>query len=815
MSLPRDISTADALRHLSRPDVDPNAIDRRRFLQLIGMGAGAGLVGGGASSLLDAFAPGHDPSAWAAGPIGAHDGVLVVIGMFGGNDGLNMVAPVDDPNYVAYRRGVALDPATTLPLADGNALHPALTELKRWWDAGHLAVVQGVGYPDQDESHFNSMAYWMAGAPHTIPQNGWLGRWLDGHLAGSHDLYAAAEVGSSVPLHVIGAATKATGVSDRGPGWGADPDGEGRDQAQFAALRRMVSGARGPWFAAAGQAVVDSIDVNARLGPFVPDEDRGEELARKLTIAARLINANLGFRVLTAGWGDFDSHAGQPGMHNARMGELNTAIGQFFGTLDPAWLNRVTIMTFSEFGRTAWSNDGQGTDHGSAAPHFVIGGNVRGGLYGQRPSLANLDRWERQVHTVDFRAYYASILDGWMGGGSSEVLGGSFEDLRLFAAGPGDGTPSTPLPPFVATSAGAFVPLTPVRVADTRAAGGPLGPDAVLTVPIAGAHGVPPVGATAVVANVTAVDATQPHFFTVYPGGTGRPGTSSINGGPGRPVPNLVVVGLGAAGTIEVFNSHGTAHCLVDVFGYFTSGDGAGFTPLTPARLFDTRDGAGGVPAGKLGEAPIDIAVAGQAGVPDEATAVVVNLTAAETDGPGFLRLTPTGSPPASTSNVNFFAGDVVPNLAIVQLGEGGRVTLEGAGSGKHAIGDVFGYFAPDAGGRFRAVAPQRLLDTRESTPVGPGAAIDVQVTDRAGVPGNATAVVLNVAAMNVTGPSFVTVWPAGAAQPGTSNLNVMPGQTIANLVICQLGDNGNLSIANPIAQCDVLADVMGFVVPS
>ena len=211
MSLPRDISTADALRHLSRPDVDPNAIDRRRFLQLIGMGAGAGLVGGGASSLLDAFAPGHDPSAWAAGPIGAHDGVLVVIGMFGGNDGLNMVVPTDDPNYYDQHGNLAVDADVTLDLDGHNGLHPNLSALLPWWQRGQLAVVQGVGYPQPDESHFNSMAYWMTGRPHAVPSTGWLGRWLDGHLNGATDLYAAAEIGTGVPLHLVGAASRGTG----------------------------------------------------------------------------------------------------------------------------------------------------------------------------------------------------------------------------------------------------------------------------------------------------------------------------------------------------------------------------------------------------------------------------------------------------------------------------------------------------------------------------------------------------------------------------------------------------------------------------
>ncbi len=828
MTLDRDISTADALAHLTaRPDRGPHALDRRRFLQLIGMGAGAGLVGGPTGSLLDAMVGGHDPSAWAAGPIGPGDGVLVVIGMYGGNDGLNTVVPLDDAAYYQQHGSIAIAPDAALALDAGNGLHPNLTVLKQFWDRGQLAVVQGVGYPNDDQSHFNSMAYWMAGQPHSVPSSGWLGRWLDGYLGGSTDLFAAAEVGNGVPLHLIGNASRGTGVPDRTPGWGSNPDA--RDLRAFTALRSMRTGANGPWFGAVGQAVIDTIDVNAKLAELYPAEEAmpDAEMERKLQIAARLINANLGFRVLTVGWGDFDSHANQPEMHPTRMAELNAGLTQFFATLDPAWASRVTVMTFSEFGRTSWANDGQGTDHGSSAPQFVLGANVRGGMYGARPAIGHLKRWERMGFAVDLRSYYASVLDGWLGGGSTDVLGGTWENLGLFAAAPGTGSaglPDTPRPPYVGSVAGEFVALTPARVTDTRSAA-PLLAGAVLRVPIAGQGGVPATGVTAVVANVTAVDARQAHFFTVYPGGTGRPATSNINGGPGRAVPNLVVIGLGDDGSIEVFNSHGSTHCLVDVFGYFTTDSAAPtdrFVALPPQRLFDTRTGEG-VAAGALGHlAPIEIDVAGHAGGPADATAVVVNLTATQPDSPGYLRLTPAGQATAPTSNVNFAPGDTVPNLAIVRLGAGGRVALDGAGASKHAVGDVFGYFggatATAEGARLRAIAPQRLLDTRNGTGapaarVGPATPVTVTIAGRGGVPDDAVAVVLNVAATNVAAASFVTAWPAGQDMPGTSNLNLLPGQTLANLVICRLGAGGAVTFGNKRAECDVLADVLAYFV--
>ncbi len=825
-----DISTAEALARLSvpdsaliTPDSDRALLDRRRFLQLVGMGAGAGLVAGGGGTLLDSLIPGYDPSAWAAGPLGPNDGIVVVLGMFGGNDGLNMVVPYNDSDYYEMHGSLAIPGAQTLDLDGDVGLHPALTDLKTWWDRGEMAIVEGIGYPTPDLSHFNSMAYWMSGRPNQIPTSGWLGRWLDGYLGGGSDLYAAAEIGNSIPLHLIGEHHRGTGVPARRPSYGAATDE--RSLRNYQALRDLRSNDHGQWFGAVSQAFVDYLEVSKTLAPIIPEDDElpDNDIVARLEVAARLINANLGFRVLTAGWGDFDSHAGQPNQHGARMQDLNDAIARFFAVLDPAWSTRVTLMTFSEFGRTPWDNDGAGTDHGTSAPHFVIGRNVAGGRYGQRPSMHNLARWDRMEHHVDFRSYYGSVIDGWLGGGSSDVIGAGFETLPLFSRAPGVGTPAPGGGvPGRTLNGSSFVPVTPARIADTRdgtlVTAGALGAEGVLRVKVAGVGGLPETGVTAVVANVTAVDATSPMFFTVYPGGMTRPGTSNINGGPGRPVPNLVVMGVGSDGYIEVFNSHGATHCLVDVFGYFQAGDGDHFTSLAPQRLFDTRSGLG-VRPGKLGHMEsVELAVAGAVGVPDGATAVVMNLAVTEADDFGFLRLTPTGTPPAETSNVNFFPGDTVPNLVVCRLGTDGKVTLDGAGAGKHALGDVFGYFG-DTGDRLQPTAPTRVLDTRDGTGVdmgqiGPARTIDVSIAGAHGVPANATAVILNVAATNVAGPSFVSVWPRGGAAPDTSNLNVMGGQTLANLVICRLGDGGALTVANPVANCDVLADVLGYFVP-
>jgi hypothetical protein len=232
--------------------------------------------------------------------------------------------------------------------------------------------------------------------------------------------------------------------------------------------------------------------------------------------------------------------------------------------------------------------------------------------------------------------------------------------------------------------------------------------------------------------------------------------------------------------------------------------------------LFDTREGLG-VRSGKLRTGvSLDVPVAGRAGVPASGvTAVVLNLTVTEAESRGWLRLAPTGSSAGTTSNVNFDNGDTVPNLVICPVGSGGRITLTGKGDGMHALADVFGFFGP-SGALLRATPPNRVLDTRialgaERTPVGPSHGVRLAVAGRGGVPEGATAVVMNMTATNVSARSFLTVWPAGETRPGTSNLNIVPGQTRANLVICRLGAGGAIEIANPRAETDVIADVLGY----
>lgn len=426
------MSAAEARRMLSQPDEAPDGWTRRRFLSAIGWGIGGGLLAGGLGDLIVAgLAPGDGSTAWATPPLAPSERIVIHIVMYGGNDGLNTVVPYTDGNYYDQRGSLAVAPANVLPLDDRFGLNPELTYLAEQWAAGRLAVVHGIGYPNPDLSHFTSMAIWMSARVGLPPTSGWIGRWLDLQSTGADEVRAVT-IGTSVPLHLVGESRRASAV----PPWGMDFGGgsEAADLRMYQGLRQMSSSlaGRGPWHDSIATTIRRQLDLADMVSPVFSEELPDSEIVRKLVVAARLVNADLGLRVVDVGWGDFDSHANQPWMHSERLRELNTGLSQFFAALDPVWHDRVTVMTVSEFGRTPYANDSAGTDHGTASCQFLIGAGVRGGMYGQAPSLAGLARWERPAHHVDLRSFYATVLGGCLGGGASEVLGGSFDVLGCF-----------------------------------------------------------------------------------------------------------------------------------------------------------------------------------------------------------------------------------------------------------------------------------------------------------------------------------------------------------------------------------------------
>ncbi len=370
----------------------------------------------------------------------------------------------------------------------------------------------------------------------------------------------------------------------------------------------------------------------------------------------------------------------------------------------------------------------------------------------------------------------------------------------------------------VSYGAGGLEPLVPARVLDTREGNGApkarVGAGGVVELQVAGRGGVPAVGAGAVVLNVTAVAATASSFVTVWPKGAARPLASNLNVGPGDTVPNLVVVKLGAGGKVSLFNVFGEMDLIADVAGWFPEGEG--LEPLVPARVLDTREG-NGAPKARVGAGGVvELQVAGRGGVPAVgAGAVVLNVTAVAATASSFVTVWPKGAARPLASNLNVGPGDTVPNLVVVKLGAGGKVSLFNAFGEMDLIADVAGWFPEGEG--LEPLVPARVLDTREGNGapkarVGAGGVVELQVAGRGGVPAvGAGAVVLNVTAVAATASSFVTVWPKGAARPLASNLNVGPGDTVPNLVVVKLGAGGKVSLFNAFGEMDLIADVAGW----
>ncbi len=356
-----------------------------------------------------------------------------------------------------------------------------------------------------------------------------------------------------------------------------------------------------------------------------------------------------------------------------------------------------------------------------------------------------------------------------------------------------------------------FVPVAPVRVLDTRVGvGAPIGkvPAGGVVEVAVGAAGVP-ADASAVVVNVTATEPDAPGFLTVYPCGAPPPLASNVNYVAGQNVPNLVIARLGADGKVCIY-SLASAHVVADVSGWFPAGHA--YQSLSPVRLVDTRTGLG-APEGKVpAGGTLTVAVSGN-GIGADAAAVVLNVTATEPEGAGYLTVYPCGGDPPLASNLNYDRGQNVPNLVTAAVGPDGTVCIFSL-TATHVVVDANGWF-PDASA-YRAVSPVRLLDTRDGTGASaPGkvpadGTVALHVAGVGGVPEDAVAVVLNVTVTEPDAAGFVTAWPCGQPRPLASNLNYAPGQNVPNLVTARIGVNGDVCLYT-LASTHLIADLNGW----
>jgi uncharacterized protein (DUF1501 family) len=377
-------------------------------------------------------------TARAAQPLDKKETILVVIQLTGGNDGLNTVIPFKDPEYVKLRPTLKLPVDQLKKVTDDVGLHPALSGLAGLLEDQALSIVQGVGYPNPSQSHFRSMDIWQAASTEVTLTEGWVGKALRGMPgAGSFHL---ADKNETAPLALEGAPARVPSLASLEDFQLKTTAASGADkQAQRAVIEGVVKPDAGKpgLLDFVQRTAANTYSSSARLreiaGNYQPKSPYPDTpLANRLKLAAQLIDAGVGARVFYVALENFDTHANQVPNHLTLLTELSAAMTAFYKDLAArGQKDRVLLMTFSEFGRRAAENGSKGTDHGAAAPLFLVGGRVKPGLVGDHPSLTDLDQGNLKHHT-DFRQVYAAVLEDWLGVSSKEVLGREFTKASIF-----------------------------------------------------------------------------------------------------------------------------------------------------------------------------------------------------------------------------------------------------------------------------------------------------------------------------------------------------------------------------------------------
>nr|WP_237551208.1 DUF1501 domain-containing protein [Streptomyces sp. SID5614] len=380
--------------------------------------------------------------ATGSGEPDADASVLVLVTLYGGNDGLNTLVPATDPRYQDLRGDLAYAEEEVLPLGEGLGLNPGLGGLKKLWDERRLAVVRGVSYPRPDHSHFRSMAIWQTASPSGPVPSGWLGRWLD--HAGDGDPLKGVSVGATLPPLMAGETTAGAAVRLGGRKL---PDAWLRRCTALSNVERDAH----PLLRRAGASLSDLVKVSSSFGgggeepqtqdPGEPrDEEDGNEgasaggqggLGAQLDVVARAIEAGVSTRAYSVSLGGFDTHANEKATQSRLLGGLDKDLTRFLERVRRTKAGRkVVVAVYSEFGRRPRANASQGTDHGTSGPVFVLGEPVKGGFYGDQPSLTDLTDDDLRT-TTDFRDVYATLLRGVLDTEPDRILDGHAGSLAF------------------------------------------------------------------------------------------------------------------------------------------------------------------------------------------------------------------------------------------------------------------------------------------------------------------------------------------------------------------------------------------------
>jgi uncharacterized protein (DUF1501 family) len=396
------------------------------------------------SALSVAFLGGNASRALAqvagAAPVlpafGQPDNVLVVVQMAGGNDGLNTVVPWSDDAYHRVRPAIGIPAGQVLKLDGRIGFNPALKGLNELYQRGKVALVQGVGYPNPNRSHFEATQIWETASPDRPQQYGWLGRYLDKRFSSGAkpaSLFEAVSLGDMLPAALVASHVEVPAIG----ALGAFGYNTGRDLASKQSAGVLYDGAKAgqsPYLAMIAETARDAYHggdvLRAQTAAFTNKATYASNgFAQQLALAAKLIGSSAGSKIVFVSIGSFDTHAAQRAQQDRLLGYLGDGLLSFYTDLAAHGLDRnVLTLTFSEFGRRVTQNASNGTDHGTAMPVFLVGGAVKGGIYGEHPSLTNLDQGDLAFAT-DFRSVYATVIERWLGRDPSDIISGAYPML--------------------------------------------------------------------------------------------------------------------------------------------------------------------------------------------------------------------------------------------------------------------------------------------------------------------------------------------------------------------------------------------------
>src|SRR5712692_218863 len=362
---------------------------------------------------------------------------LVVLELMGGNDGLNTVVPYADNAYSQVRSRIGIPAGSILQLDSKLGLNgmtvnggtkPAMGGLKALWDANRVALVEGIGYPNSSLSHFTSRDIWHTADPTLAQRNGWLGRFLDAYVGNNSNPLVCSAVSNALPRTLLASKVSVPSfvsiASYSYPTDGAYPGdksnqintfvAEGADQYEIENTVEQVSALSG--VAISSSTTLQSVGSGYVAGGQYPSGSLGAGLQ----LIAEIINAGVGAQILYITYGGFDNHAGENNDHDPLLKTVSDGIKALFDDLDAhGKSHNILFMSWSEFGRRVADNASLGTDHGTSAPHFVVGNAVKPGIYGTAPSLTQLDSNGNLLIQNDFRSYYGTILSDWLGADSA------------------------------------------------------------------------------------------------------------------------------------------------------------------------------------------------------------------------------------------------------------------------------------------------------------------------------------------------------------------------------------------------------------